>query len=159
MAQEEAAASEGGGEGKKKSSLVKIIILVALLAALGGGGFFGYMKFFKKPSTEAKEPVVEQPVTQEMGTYLVNLSDPGGKRYLKVTMQFELSGAKVSQELAKRSVEVRDRIIMLLSSKEYEDIGNPTGKVTLKKEMMAQLNKTLQDGQVKEIYFTEFLVQ
>jgi flagellar protein FliL len=156
MAQDEAASEVV--EEKKKSSLVKIIILVAILAALGGGGFFAYLKFFKH-SADPKEPVAEQPVTQEMGTYLVNLSDPGGKRYLKVTMQFELTGAKVSQELARRSVEVRDKIIMLLSSKEYEDIGNPTGKVTLKKELMAQLNKTLQDGQVKEIYFTEFLVQ
>ena len=157
MAQEEAAIE--GGEEKKKSSLVKIVILVALLGALGGGGFFAYLKFFKQSATENKEPVVEQSVTQEMGTYLVNLSDPGGKRYLKITMQFELTGAKVSQELARRNVEVRDKIIMLLSSKDYEDIGNPTGKTALKKELMAQLNKTLQDGQVKEIYFTEFLVQ
>jgi flagellar protein FliL len=157
MAQDEAAVE--GVEEKKKSSLVKIIILVVVIAALGGGGFFAYLKFFKDPTKESKEPAVEQSVTQEMGTYLVNLSDPGGKRYLKITMQFELTNARVSQELAKRSVEVRDKIIMLLSSKEYEDIGNPTGKMTLKKELMTQLNKTLQEGQVKEIYFTEFLVQ
>jgi flagellar basal body-associated protein FliL len=31
--------------------------------------------------------------------------------------------------------------------------------MTLKKELMTQLNKILQEGQVKEIYFTEFLVQ
>ncbi len=157
MAQEDAAAESG--EEKKKSSLLKIIILAVVIALLGGGGFFAYLKFFKAPDDDAKAPVAEQPVTQEMGTYLVNLADPGGKRYLKVTMQFELTGAKVSQELARRSVEIRDKIIMLLSSKEYEDIGNPTGKMTLKKELMAQLNKILQEGQVKEIYFTEFLVQ
>jgi flagellar protein FliL len=153
------AAADEGGEAKKKSSLMKIVILVVLVAILGGGGYFAYLKFFKAPAKESNVPVVEQPITQEMGTYLVNLADPGGKRYLKVTMQFELNGAKVSQELARRNVEVRDRIIMLLSSKEYDDIGNPTGKTTLKKELMTQLNKILQDGQVKEIYFTEFLVQ
>lgn len=157
MAKEEPAVE--GGEEKKKSSLVKIIIMVVAVAALAGGGFFAYLKFFKKPPNEPKKPVVEQAVIQEMGTYLVNLADPGGKRYLKITMQFELTNAKVSQELARRTVEVRDKIIMLLSSKEYEEIGNPTGKMTLKKELISQLNRILQDGQVKEIYFTEFLVQ
>ena len=157
MAKEEPAVE--GGEEKKKSSLVKIIIMVVVVAALAGGGFFAYLKFFKKPQNEAKKPVVEQTVIQEMGTYLVNLADPGGKRYLKITMQFELTNAKVSQELARRTVEIRDKIIMLLSSKEYEEIGNPTGKMTLKKELISQLNRVLQDGQVKEIYFTEFLVQ
>jgi flagellar protein FliL len=157
MAKEEPAVESG--EEKKKSSLVKIIILVVAVAVLAGGGFFAYLKFFKKPQTEPKKPVVEQTVIQEMGTYLVNLADPGGKRYLKITMQFELTNAKVSQELARRTVEIRDKIIMLLSSKEYEEIGNPTGKMTLKKELINQLNRVLQDGQVKEIYFTEFLVQ
>ncbi|HBD10447.1 MAG TPA: flagellar basal body protein FliL [Syntrophobacteraceae bacterium] len=157
MAKEEVPAE--GGEPKKKSSLIKIIILVVAVAALGGGGFFAYLKFFKKAPDHDKQPLVEQPVMQEMGTYLVNLADPGGKRYLKVTMQFELTNAKVAQELGKRSVEVRDKIIMILSSKEYEEIGNPTGKMTLKKELINQMNRFLQDGQVKEIYFSEFLVQ
>jgi flagellar FliL protein len=157
MAKEEAAAE--GVEEKKKSSLVKIIILVVAVAALGGGGFFAYLKFFKKAPDSSKQPVVEPAVMQEMGTFLVNLADPGGKRYLKVTIQFELSNAKVGTELARRTVEVRDKIIMLLSSKEYEEIGNPTGKMTLKKELINQMNRFLQDGQVKEIYFSEFLVQ
>jgi flagellar protein FliL len=157
MAKEEPAAE--GGEEKKKSSLVKIIILVVAVAALGGGGFFAYLKFFKKAPDSGKQPVVEQTVMQEMGTYLVNLANTGGKRYLKVTIQFELSNAKVGAELTRRTVEVRDKIIMLLSSKEYEEIGNPTGKMTLKKELINQMNRFLQDGQVKEIYFSEFLVQ
>ena len=157
MAKEEPAAE--GGEKKKKSSLVKIIILVVTVAALGGGGFFAYLKFFKKAPDSGQQPVAEPAVMQEMGTFLVNLADTGGKRYLKVTIQFELSNAKVGAELSRRTVEVRDKIIMLLSSKEYEEIGNPTGKMTLKKELINQMNRFLQDGQVKEIYFSEFLVQ
>lgn len=145
---------------KKKSPLLKIIILVVLLAVLGGGGFFGYVKFLKKePPPQAQEPQVEQSVSAEAGTFLVNLSDPGGKRYLKVSMQFELSGQKVNEEITKRNVEMRDMIIMLLSSKEYSEIGNATGKISLKRELLTRLNKMLHAGQVKEIYFTEFLVQ
>jgi flagellar protein FliL len=159
MAQNGASGDPEGSQEKKKSSLLKLIILVVLLAALGGGGFFAYLKFFKGGAHEENQPQVEQSVSQEMGTFLVNLTDPGGKRYLKVTMQFEITGAKVGTELAKRNIEVRDMIILLLSSKEYEEIGSASGKMTLKKELITRLNKMLHDGQVKEIYFTEFLVQ
>jgi flagellar protein FliL len=144
---------------RKKLPLIKIGILVVLFAILGGGGYLGYAKFIKPPPVESKPPEVEQNISHEMGTFLVNLSDPGGKRYLKISIQLELNNQASSQELNKRNVEVRDAVLMILSSKEYNDIGNATGKMVLKRELIARLNKMLRDGQVKEIYFTEFLVQ
>jgi flagellar FliL protein len=160
MARNEAAEEQQAPQVKKKSSMLKFIILGLLLVVLAAGGYFAWAKFLKKADThEAKPPEVEQVVAQDMGTFLVNLADPGGKRYLKVAMQFELTNAKVGLELGKRNVEVRDMIIMVLSSKEYEEIGNASGKMTLKKELTTRLNKMLHDGQVKEIYYTEFLVQ
>jgi flagellar protein FliL len=146
-------------EKPKKSPLIRIIILVVILALLGGGGYVGYVKFLKPPPPEVTEPPVEQSVSLEMGSFLVNLSDPGGKRYLKVTMQFEVTGQKVNEEVNKRIVEMRDMIIMLLSSKEYSEIGSVTGKLSLKRELLTRMNKMLREGQVKEIYFTDFLVQ
>jgi flagellar protein FliL len=143
----------------KKLPLIKVAILVVLLALLGGGGYLGYAKFLKPPPPESQQPEVEQSVAQEMGTFLVNLSDSGGKRYLKISIQLELSNQQASQELGRRNVEVRDAVLMILSSKEYNDIGNAMGKMVLKRELLARLNKILRDGQVKEIYFTEFLVQ
>jgi flagellar protein FliL len=160
MAQDDLEATEQPKPVKpKKLPLIKMAILAVLLALLGGGGYLGYVKFLKPPPPELTQPEVDQTVAQEMGTFLVNLSDPGGKRYLKVSIQLELNNQPVSQELNKRNVQVRDTILMLLSSKEYSDIGNANGKMVLKRELLTRLNKMLRDGQVKEIYFTEFLVQ
>jgi len=50
-------------------------------------------------------------------------------------------------------------MLMILSSKEYEQIGSMNGKISLKKEVITRMNKMLLDGQIKEVYFTEFLVQ
>jgi flagellar protein FliL len=152
-------AEQPKAEKPKKSPLIRIIILVVILALLGGGGYVGYVKFLKPPPPEVTEPPVEQSVSLEMGSFLVNLSDPGGKRYLKVTMQFEVTGQKVNEEVNKRIVEMRDMIIMLLSSKEYNEIGSVTGKLSLKRELITRMNKMLREGQVKEVYFTDFLVQ
>lgn len=159
MAEKETEATEPAKAEKKKSPLIKIIILVVILVLLGGGGYVGYVKFLKAPPPEAKEAVVEQSVTLEMGNFLVNLADLGGKRYLKVAMQFEATGQKLNEEVNKRNVEIRDMIIMLLSSKEYSEIGSASGKLSLKRELVTRMNKMLRDGQVKEVYFTDFLVQ
>lgn len=145
---------------KPKSSMMKIIILVVIVAVLGGGGFFGYKKFFAKPHEEgAVKEVVVQPVIQEMETFLVNLSDPGGKRYLKCTMKMKVSSPDAAAEMTNRIFEVRDMILTILSSKEYEDIARPEDKLALKQELMTTLNRALQKGQIQDIYFTEFLVQ
>jgi flagellar protein FliL len=143
----------------RRYSLIKLAILVVLLVLLGGGGYLGYAKFLKHPPVESSQAAEDQSAAQDLGSFLVNLSDPGGKRYLKVALQLELSSPKASQELNRRSVEVRDIILTILSSKEYSEIGSASGKMMLKRELLTKLNKTLRDGQVKEIYFTEFLVQ
>ncbi|MEJ5347471.1 MAG: flagellar basal body-associated FliL family protein [Desulfosoma sp.] len=152
---------------KKKSPILKILILVIGLAVLGGGGFFAYKKFFAAsdaPETTEAKPAeakasVAKPVVKNLDTFLVNLADPGGERYLKVTMQLSLSNEAVSQEIDNRIGELRDSVLLLLSSKEYDDISSLSGKLALKKTLMTNLNRALKQGTVQDIYFTEFLVQ
>ena len=157
-------------EAPQKSSKMKLIIfLVVGLVVLGGGGFAAYLFFFKKePPAEATDhasphaqhaPAVAQPVMYQMDPFLVNLSDPGGKRYLKLTMQLSMENTAAQTDLQNRMVVVRDSVIMMLSGKTFEEISSPAGKMALKREIMAKVNKTLTQGQVKEIFFTEFLVQ
>ena len=145
---------------KPKSSPIKlIIIIVVALVVLGGGGFFGYTMFMKKDSSHAEAPVIAQPVFQEMETFLVNLSDPGGKRYLKATMKLKLTAPQTQLEFGSRMFEMRDAILTILSSKEVEDISRPEDKANLKQELMTQLNRVLKQGQILDVYFTEFLIQ
>lgn len=144
---------------KGKSSLLKWIIVLVIILLLGAGGAFGYLKFFAKHDDTPPQKAVVQPVMQDMETFLVNLSDPGGKRYLKVTMKARLSGPQVAAEFAERTPELRDIILTLLSSKELTDIAGPEDKAFLKQELISRLNRTLKQGQVQDIYFTDFLVQ
>ncbi|MGQ9795374.1 flagellar basal body-associated FliL family protein [Desulfosoma sp.] len=147
---------------KKKSPLLKILIVVVALGALGWGGFFAYTKFFAKETTPQEVEAKTEPAkvnVKSLETFLVNLADPGGERYLKVTMQLSLNNESVSQEIDSRMAELRDSILMLLSSKEYDDISSLSGKLALKKTLINNLNRVLKKGTVLDIYFTEFLVQ
>ena len=88
----------------------------------------------------------------------VNLSDPGGRRYLKLGMEVE-ANADISTEIKVQEARIRDAIIMLLAGKSYGDVASPDGKVMLKAEVAARLNQILGAQRVIRIYFTDFVVE
>ena len=88
----------------------------------------------------------------------VNLSDPGGRRYLKLGMEVEVN-ADVSAELKANSARIRDAVIMLLAGKSFGDISTPDGKVLLKAEIAARLNQILGAQRVVRVYLTDFVVE
>jgi flagellar FliL protein len=145
---------------EKPKSKKLLIIIPLLLVLLGGGGAGAYFKFARAPavSTEEKKQV-ESTVYYEMDTLIVNLADPGGKRFLKATIKLKMSSPSVMEECKSHNFQMRDLVLTLLSSKECEEVMSPEDKVVLKKQIMETLNRMLQKGQALDVYFTEFLVQ
>jgi flagellar protein FliL len=158
-------------EKKKGGKLKLIIILVVVLAVLGGGGFAAW-KFFLQPkatdeaanatgenaSTQAQE---EQPGGQlvTLDSFVVNLSDPMGRRYLKTTMDVEVANAAAAAELTAAMPRVKDTLLLLLSSKSFEDISSMDKKIELKNDIVSRLNLIVGKNKVRNVYFTEFVVQ
>lgn len=145
---------------KPKSSMMKILIPVILVLVLAGGGAFAYLKFFKSSGhTEEAPKKPEVIIIHEMDTFIVNLSDPGGKRFLKITMKAKMSNAESNEEFTARNFELRDAVLTVLTSKESDEIITPEDKAALKQQLIACLNKLLHKGQVEDLYFTDFLIQ
>jgi flagellar FliL protein len=108
------------------------------------------------PGANVKQPL--GPIFS-LETFIVNLADKGGKRYLRVTMDLELGNPELETELTKRLPQVRDSVLMVLPSKRFEDISSADGKLALRDEILDVLNGFLTQGQVSKIYFKEFVVQ
>lgn len=94
-----------------------------------------------------------------LDTFTVNLKSDSGRRYLKVTMSLELEGAELSLELDSKSPVIRDRVIRILTSKSLEEISSKKGKQKISEQVMDTLNAMISDGQIRGIYFTEFVIQ
>ena len=92
-------------------------------------------------------------------TFVVNLADTGGKRYLRLGMVLELDDVALASEIEENLPHVRDKILMLLPSKTFDDIKTFEGKMMLKKEIMNRLNSILKEGKISNLYFEEFVVQ
>ncbi len=163
MAEEEKEVKEGKEERKGgKKGLFVFLALFILLAAAGGGAYFFFLKGGEEEDKKAKE-VERKPaeigVMFDLGTFIVNLADPGVEMYAKVSITLELSDQEVTTEVEKRLPIVKDAVIDILSSKTYGDIRTPEGKERLRFELIKRINTILVKGGVRNLYFTEFVVQ
>ncbi len=94
-----------------------------------------------------------------MDQFIVNLYNEGSSRYLKTTLNFELSSEELQAEMDKKKPLIRDIVIKLLSAKTYEEISTIKGKENLKDEIVAKVNQVLTDGKVNNVFFTDFVIQ
>ena len=92
-------------------------------------------------------------------TFIVNLADQDRNRYLRVTMDLELSDSTDADIINERLSQVRDSILMILPSRQFGDISSMEGKIALRDEIMAKLNGLFNKKMVTNIFFTEFVVQ
>lgn len=151
---------EDSKEVEKKSRSKLMLILLIFVVILGAGGAGAYFMFLKKgPVGAGAAKEINKPVYYPMNTFLVNLADPGAKRFLKVTMELELSSKETEDECKLIEFQIRDLFLTLLSSQESDGIISPDDKLQLKKRLMNSLNHILTKGKVMDIYFTDFLIQ
>lgn len=153
---------------KKKSKLIILSVLVVLVIGLAGGGYWSYSRYLSTEGSGDSHEVhgtlgdQSHPVPGELISlepFLVNLANPGGRTYLKVKIELEASDKTAVGEIEQSMPRVRDAIILLLSSKTYEDVANLQGKEQLRQEILAKL-RTLPGGQdLIGAYFTEFVSQ
>jgi flagellar FliL protein len=91
--------------------------------------------------------------------FIVNLKGNGMKRYLKTTIAIEVEEKKVKEELEMLTPKLRDTILFVLTSKSYNDLFSNEGKIALKHELIAHINRILKSGTIKAIYITDFIIQ
>jgi flagellar FliL protein len=153
------------------SNKILIILIGAFLlivVAMGGGFFMMWNKMSSmnaqnsedvENGTETEEVVVTMGPTKKLETFIVNLADKGGTRYLRVSMNLELEKEETVEVVGKILPKIRDAILMILPTKKYEDIGTVEGKSALRNEMLTKINELMKPEKIKNIYFTEFVVQ
>ncbi len=166
MADEEREAQQGGEDqgGGGKGKLILIVLLLLILLAGGGAG--AYFFLFSKGGEEEEEAPKPKVSPEAVGVmyklepaFIVNLADPEITMYARVSITLELSGPEVTLEVQKREPIIRDAIIEILSNKTSRELRSPEGREQLKLEIIKRVNTILVQGGVRNVYFTEFVVQ
>lgn len=117
-----------------------------------------------------------QGVMIDTGIKIVNLAEPGGRKYVRINVVLEFAPTApeyfseseeerqafiqaFQEELAARIPVINDGLITLLSSKRFEDVYTAEGKEALRQQIMDLINARLPEYKVIYAYFTEFVVQ
>ena len=155
-------------KGLKKLFSLKMLVLLLLILVLGVGSYFAYKYFLDKQKQNANNATAkdksqekkEKPTSMvTLPTVLVNLSDPLGKRYLKMTAKLKVQGKNAEKMIQEKMPQIKDSIIMLLSSKSYQDLSSMEKKIRLKKQIVSRINQALEKSVVNSVFFTQFVVQ
>lgn len=137
-------------ETKKGKGSNKVIIIILALLVLGAGSFGGVYLFLSNNSSPEEKIIVETKV-ELLKELTINL-DSGG--YLKTSLfiSFDEENSDLAEEITAKTIEIQDKTIFYLKSKNIEDF-KASNEVKLKQDLMAQINTVLTKGELVNIYF------
>jgi flagellar protein FliL len=141
---------------KKPIFLIIIIVFVMIMFVITS---LTAIFLLKRPDQKVIIQKEELLILVPMREFLVNLLDYGGRRFLKVTIDFEVSNNNVVKEIQDKDTILRNYIINVLSNNSVNDIRSIEGKNDLRKTIIAKSNLILKTGQVLNVYFQEFIIQ
>jgi flagellar protein FliL len=156
----------------EKKSMMKWIVIGVVIIVIAAGGFVGWRMFMAKDVNEkeggdsatemkAEKKEKELSIIFPLESFIVNLMDKSGygKRYLKTTVELEVGDEDAQLMLQEKKAQLRDTILLLLSSQSFGEINSIEGKLELKQTLLVRINRLLGGKMVRRLYFTEFVVQ
>jgi flagellar FliL protein len=159
-------------EKSKGNKLLLIVIIVLLFLLLIIGGLVAYFLLSNNSEDNQTPQQKQEKITKKkisdiaevgpiypLDQFIVNLINNNANRYLKCKISLELDSPELQQEIDKKLPAIRDRIINILSSKTVEEIQTAKGKEKLKEEIKRKINEILTTGEIRHVYFTEFVIQ
>jgi len=182
------AEGEAGAEGAAPATASKVSLLsgrrkfivigVVAVLLLGTGGYFIFGSHHDaregaksaKGSAAAEGGDKDKPATMSYyftldPAFVVNFIGRGQAKYLQVNIEGVTREPSIKEDISLHLPHIRNNIVMLLSSKTYDELITAEGKEKLRKDVLSEVRKILKDETGKEgdtvdnIYFTSFVMQ
>ena len=164
---EQAAAPKGGGLLENKAVLLGVVVTVQALLA------FGLTQFVIVPRLGIQEGAVNASTPAAVTTEAPEIGVLGGleelivtlqsetklPRYLRTDVNLEVADQATADLVAARLPQLRDAVIMVLSSKTPAEIQRPEGKQALRDELFRRLGEKLPAESLRNIYFADLVIQ
>jgi flagellar FliL protein len=147
----------------KKRRFLWIGLTIAVLMLGGGGAGYYWMNSHAAGEPEAEAEPAE-PLHQAVipfDSFVVNLADSGGSRFLRVSLSLVVDDEESAEALEDpvTKTRVRSAILELLAQQSAPPLITPDGKTALKQSIAEQTRKAAPKVQVSNVFFSEFIVQ
>lgn len=140
------------------------------LIVLGVGTYLVYMSTLgfklkslsdeqaKREIAAFEETLRGEPVLYSMAPFNTNLEGVP-RRLIRLELSLEMMDDEGYEEVIGITPKARDSIMRILNGKTFTDVETVQGKLHLKNQIVAELNNSLKKGVVKNVYFSELVVQ
>lgn len=168
-------ADEAAPAPKKKGNLLKMLLLIAFPLLLIGGGAAWYFIGKAEPAEEkpvagkaapakaAKSTPSKPPTFVPLEPFTVNLQMEDSAQYLQVGLTLKTADPAYTEAIKLNMPDIRNRILLLLSSKKASQISTLEGKQALATEIMGEtaqaLGTSVPSGGITSVLFTSFVIQ
>ncbi|GAB3668685.1 flagellar basal body-associated FliL family protein [Ramlibacter alkalitolerans] len=156
------------------------VLALALAGALlcGGSAAAAWFYLGRDPAGEAKSAKApkkaKKPLFTTLEPFTANLQDPRGERFAQIGVTLQFDDPEVEVTIKDRLPAVRNDILMLISSKQVEDLLSMDGKQALAQEIRWRAGRALglalpapgqpapanaPENPIHEVLFSQFIVQ
>lgn len=95
----------------------------------------------------------------KLDTFNLNLGNPLENRYIRLDVSLEYKGGEAQKkELVKRTPQIRDVVVTVVSRKTREFLLSPDGKSQLRKELLTRINRYM-SRPIESVYITDILIE
>jgi len=149
---------------KNKLLLFGVPLLIVFIFAAAAGAYF--LGVFNGGSSNAAASAGKQPGKDEplgpllkMEDLVVNITHKDSTRFLKVGITLEVADEQGSDAIKRRLPQITDAVLLLVGNKSFDEIKDLQGKMQLKADLLARIQELSGSGNVKNLFFTDFVVQ
>ncbi|UMZ73369.1 flagellar basal body-associated FliL family protein [Natranaerofaba carboxydovora] len=149
-------------EKKKFLPEISIVIIVGIVLIILAAGI-SYFIAVNIAGSNGNGEVVEENGEEvpEMGETMVFdevIGNIKGGGIVRFKMELEISEGDVASQIEERKSRIRDSIFDIVSSYDREELQSVEGRRDFREEIKDAVNENVQDGEVLNVYFTEFFI-
>lgn len=157
----------------KKTVMITVVGTVFFIGLITGG-----MLFFKKSSEKVKgdqdatagkedvkiaTPLVKESVFQDIVVLepfdRIRLKEGSDMKLISLNLSLELSDQRYKKEVRAMEDKIRQIITGKIEKMTWLELRGPEGKIMLKYDLLKQMNSIFSEVMIRNIYFTNFLMQ
>ena len=157
---------------KNLGLILTAVFAVLNLGVLGGGAYMVYASTMAWQSPKITEEMLQTDLSSKsederfapyiftMDKFTVNL---GGepKRTIRLEVSLQMLGKEGYEEIMSPDSRAKapDKIVRVLNDKSFSELESIQGKLFLKDTIAMEVNSVLKEGIVKDVFFSDFIVQ
>jgi len=156
------------GQDAKKSGGINIklavpILIVQMIAAYFLASFVIVPMFFNPAQAEAAEEAEEDSpefgLIYKVEDVIVNPAESKGAQFLIMNIGLEVKEEGDLSELETKDPKLRDLLISTISAKTIDKLDGADDKENLRLEIKQKISKLLPKKHLKNVYFTNYIIQ